>query len=122
MDAQERGLLGEIQDYGRPWPPRRRRGWLSRTERILVLPTVAMIGLTAYFSGVIDERMLTGQYQFAPDMFKSDRDCSDFATRWEAQSFFNQAGPGDPHRLDDDGDGLVCEFNPWFDVLRWFGK
>jgi hypothetical protein len=38
------------------------------------------------------------------------------------QSFFNQAGPGGPHRLDDDEDGLICEFNPWFDVSRGSGK
>ncbi len=38
-----------------------------------------------------------------------DRDCSDFATRREAQAFFKQAGPGDPHRLDRDRDGRACE-------------
>ncbi len=38
-----------------------------------------------------------------------DRDCSDFATRREAQAFFKQAGPGDPHRLDRDHDGRACE-------------
>lgn len=32
--------------------------------------------------------------------------------------FFQQAGPGDPHRLDDDGDGLACEF----DLLGLFGR
>ncbi|GAA1446435.1 hypothetical protein GCM10009641_69980 [Mycobacterium cookii] len=41
-----------------------------------------------------------------------DRDCSDFATQAAAQTFFNNAGPGDPHRLDSDGDGVVCESNP----------
>jgi len=38
-----------------------------------------------------------------------DRDCSDFATQAEAQAFFIAAGPGDPHRLDRDGDGIACE-------------
>lgn len=41
-----------------------------------------------------------------------DRDCSDFATQQEAQAFFNQAGPGDPHNLDADGDGRACESLP----------
>ncbi|GGE15139.1 hypothetical protein GCM10011571_15850 [Marinithermofilum abyssi] len=42
-----------------------------------------------------------------------DRDCSDFATQKEAQRFFEEAGPGDPHRLDgSDGDGKVCEQLP----------
>ena len=38
-----------------------------------------------------------------------DRDCSDFSTQSEAQSFYESAGSGDPHGLDRDGDGVVCE-------------
>ena len=41
-----------------------------------------------------------------------DRDCGDFSTQAEAQAFFEAAGPGDPHRLDGDGDGVVCERLP----------
>ncbi|TGN65805.1 hypothetical protein EXE59_18975 [Nocardioides eburneiflavus] len=41
-----------------------------------------------------------------------DRDCGDFATQAAAQTFFNNAGPGDPHRLDADGNGIACESNP----------
>ncbi len=43
-----------------------------------------------------------------------DRDCSDFKTQADAQKFFiEQGGPQqDPHRLDADGDGVVCESNP----------
>lgn len=41
-----------------------------------------------------------------------DRDCSDFDTQRAAQRFFDGAGPGDPHRLDRDGDGVVCESLP----------
>lgn len=43
-----------------------------------------------------------------------DRDCGDFSTRAEAQAFYEAAGgPGsDPHRLDNDGDGLACESLP----------
>ncbi|AZB44809.1 thermonuclease [Bacillus sp. FJAT-42376] len=37
-----------------------------------------------------------------------DRDCGDFETHEEAQAFFEAAGPGDPHQLDRDGDGLAC--------------
>lgn len=40
-----------------------------------------------------------------------DRDCPDFATQAEAQAFFEAAGPGDPHRLDADNDGIACENN-----------
>jgi hypothetical protein len=38
-----------------------------------------------------------------------DRDCSDFDNQQEAQEFFDQAGDGDPHELDPDGDGTACE-------------
>ena len=43
-----------------------------------------------------------------------DRDCSDFTTQTEAQAFFVAAGgpASDPHRLDRDGDGVVCESLP----------
>lgn len=41
-----------------------------------------------------------------------DRDCGDFDTQAEAQAFFEAAGPTDPHRLDSDGDGVVCESLP----------
>lgn len=41
-----------------------------------------------------------------------DKDCKDFATQREAQRFFELQGPGDPHRLDRDGDGIACESLP----------
>src|ERR671914_1132180 len=41
-----------------------------------------------------------------------DRDCSDFDSQAEAQDFFENAGPGDPHRLDADDDGRACDANP----------
>ena len=43
-----------------------------------------------------------------------DRDCGDFSTHTEAQTFYEAAGgPGiDPHRLDGDGDGVACESLP----------
>ena len=43
---------------------------------------------------------------------ENDRDCSDFATQAEAQAFFEAAGPGDPNRLDGNGDGVVCTSLP----------
>ena len=40
-----------------------------------------------------------------------DRNCGDFASWWDAQNFFLAAGgpDEDPHRLDRNGDGIVCE-------------
>ncbi len=47
-----------------------------------------------------------------PPLRGADRDCSDFRTQPEAQAFFEASGPGDPHRLDGDGDGVACESLP----------
>lgn len=43
-----------------------------------------------------------------------DKDCSDFRTQREAQSFFKaNGGPSnDPHNLDRDGDGRACQSLP----------
>jgi endonuclease YncB( thermonuclease family) len=41
-----------------------------------------------------------------------DRDCSNFDSQAEAQDFYENAGPGDPHRLDADDDGRACDANP----------
>jgi endonuclease YncB( thermonuclease family) len=41
-----------------------------------------------------------------------DRDCAHFSSQASAQDFYEGAGPGDPHRLDADGDGIACESNP----------
>ena len=38
-----------------------------------------------------------------------DYNCSDFHTWEQAQEFYQQNGPGDPHGLDHDDDGLACE-------------
>jgi len=45
------------------------------------------------------------------ELNRPDRDCSDFSSWEEAQAFFEAAGgpAQDPHRLDQDGDGLACE-------------
>lgn len=38
--------------------------------------------------------------------------CADFEDQEEAQAVFNLCGPEDVHRLDNDGDGVVCEGLP----------
>jgi hypothetical protein len=40
---------------------------------------------------------------------QADRDCSDFGSWAEAQEFYERSGPGDPHNLDADNDGVACE-------------
>jgi hypothetical protein len=41
-----------------------------------------------------------------------DRDCGDFDSQAEAQDFYENAGPGDPHGRDADDDGRACDSNP----------
>jgi hypothetical protein len=41
----------------------------------------------------------------------ADLDCKDFATQQQAQVVYD-AVPGDPNRLDRDGDGIACETLP----------
>lgn len=38
-----------------------------------------------------------------------DKDCGDFSSHAQAQTFFDAQGAGDPHRLDGDDDGVACE-------------
>lgn len=69
----------------------------STLARTLAL-FIASLGLTAFAQ--------------SPATAFADRDCGDFATQAGAQAFFNNAGPGDPHGLDADGNGIACESNP----------
>ena len=48
------------------------------------------------------------------DSGEKDKDCGDFSTQREAQSFFEaNGGPSnDPHGLDRDGDGRACQSLP----------
>ena len=49
----------------------------------------------------------------SPATAVGDMDCGDFDTQAQAQNFFNNHNPSaDPHQLDGDGDGVVCETNP----------
>lgn len=41
-----------------------------------------------------------------------DKNCSDFDFQEDAQAFFDEAGPGDPHNLDANDDGVACETLP----------
>ena len=49
---------------------------------------------------------LVAALPLAGTAFAADRDCKDFASQAQAQAALQ---PGDPERLDRDGDGLACE-------------
>ena len=55
---------------------------------------------------------LAGSLAAAPTL-AADKDCSDFNNQAQAQAFFDNHNPSqDPHNLDGDGDGRVCETLP----------
>lgn len=49
---------------------------------------------------------------FSSPAVAGDMDCSDFDTQAQAQNFYDNNGPGDPHGLDADDDGIACETLP----------
>ena len=117
--------MSEIQNFEhlRRADLRQTRHALSSTGKLLI--GIAMMGLATSLLWVPEPLASLGpartnaqQLKFAPSAFSVDRDCNYFRTQGEAQAFFEQAGPNDPHRLDDDGDGLACEF----DLLGLFGR
>ena len=61
------------------------------------------------FAGTVFAGADSGNSMLRYDPHGVDRDCSDFRTWREAQAFYEAAGPGDPHHLDGDGDGIACE-------------
>lgn len=65
-------------------------------------------------SGVPPAAALAGELPTPRSAIK-DVDCSDFGGSWRAaQDFYEAAGPGDPHNLDADKEGLACEaLLPW---------
>lgn len=62
----------------------------------------------------VTEPESTSSSSLAYDPYGPDRNCGDFSSQVEAQAFFEAAGgpASDPHRLDSDDDGRVCESLP----------
>jgi hypothetical protein len=66
----------------------------DRTMKITIRTTLAAALL-----------LVSSTFSFA----QRDMDCSDFRSWREAQDFYERSGPGDPHGLDRDNDGIACE-------------
>lgn len=66
------------------------------------------------FAEPVEPAPITPDVELLYDPFGEDKNCSDFETQAEAQTFFEAAGgpEQDPHRLDGDGDGVACESLP----------
>ena len=93
---------------------------LSRLNRdIFAAVAAGFVGaglMLAYYAGAIDNFAVASssrtksQERVEIEPFR-DRDCTDFADQQEAQEFYEAEGPGDPHNLDADRDGIACNWN-----------
>lgn len=64
--------------------------------------------LSRFFSGAFSKALLFS-VGICPAVAAQDRDCRDFDTWEQAQSFYKMSGRSDPHHLDSDGNGIACE-------------
>lgn len=93
---------------------------LRRVGYLLMFVCLALVGLPSLgaAANATGPAASTGtaadSLQVRVAAMRGDKDCSDFSTQKAAQDFFiaNGGPQSDPHRLDADGDGVVCESNP----------
>lgn len=76
------------------------------------MPSRTPLVRAAALAATLSAALLVGLASPAVAAIPGDKNCADFEYREDAQEFFEQAGPGDPHELDRDGDGRVCEGRP----------
>ena len=86
----------------------RASGWSVSLAPLIGVISLGVVGLSTYG---LHENSATGLFN---RLTTAARDCSDFATQGAAQAFYQSQGPGDPNRLDRDGDGRACEVNARF--------
>lgn len=83
-------------------------------------PRLLRIGSMAVLSAIVlacspPSRRTLQANGAACDCSRNLYDCRDFGSQKEAQACFDfcrDEGAGDVHRLDADGDGIACEWNP----------
>lgn len=79
----------------------------------VVIASIALIGASALRQKECDEVepvCSTSETEGAHSpAIAADLDCDDFASWDDAQTLYEDAGEGDPHGLDRDGDGVACE-------------
>lgn len=87
-----------------------------RIFSLLILPVLALSGCSQSVQSNLDAPPVTDGSVSNPqfranevELPSQDYDCADFSSQGEAQDFFEEAGPGDPHGLDRDEDGIACE-------------
>lgn len=96
------------------------QGGLKNTIIGLVVGGAVVAGGYTLFSDNSGAPSVSGDYERTDSQTETrtslssgeaDKDCKDFRTQREAQAFFEASGGplSDPHNLDRDGDGIVCE-------------
>lgn len=75
--------------------------------RAVVLSSFLVIGGPLLYSRIQEVKT----NNFVQPIPSGDVNCADFNSQTEAQKFFEKEGgpENDPHNLDRDGDGIVCE-------------
>lgn len=71
----------------------------------LIILGIIIAGTLIYFALSDGKSGDESNYDCSSDVYN----CGDFETQEEAQDVFDICGPEDVHRLDSDGDGVVCE-------------
>ena len=77
---------------------------------VIIILAIAGILIFLALSGEKEGDELNNTYACSDNIYN----CADFTTQAEAQAVFDYCNPtaGDVHRLDNDGDGVVCESLP----------
>lgn len=116
--------MGKVHYFNRARRRRSNRRWAYAMA--FVLGTAAVLATPQVANGpTADEPARYAMNRWVandatPDISRSIRlpagviavDCASFSDQAEAQAFMLQSGPGDPHRLDSDDDGIACERLP----------
>lgn len=96
--------MGELISFSRA---RRRKDWRVKPRSFTAWQRYLLVFVVVAALAVIHDRS-TSTTSWIHTM-GPDRDCDDFRTQREALRFFEAAGPGDRHLLDEDNDGIACE-------------
>lgn len=109
--------MGKVHFFNRARHRRTRRRWVYAaafvlaTGAVLATPDVANQAPEEPMRYAMNAWVATDAVPEPPRAILAV-DCASFDNQAEAQAFLAQSGPGDPHRLDDDNDGIACEWLP----------
>jgi hypothetical protein len=102
--------------------PRRLAGYWRLTITSFALGAAAVLLMPDNATPTVDQTIALSHAAWpeAPNIPRTvrlehgvaDKDCADFRSQADTQAFLGASGPGDPHRLDGDDDGVACQRLP----------